>query len=296
MTPEELDKKIRAQIHLNRHLIAPPPCIVSRGVSPKRCQSSCSLSSSPVSITPPGSSCLSETTNNSHYEKYKSLKNDLYNDCYRPASSIELKRSKSVTFCRDNRRGIEDEESETTESSSTHRRSNVLKSQKLGGVEDRFGNPKVSVGLPEKPFYRQKSAALGGLNHNEVRMKFSQKEQAQKENYNRREQGIVERLLQEQRKQEKRERYHRELTSQIQDFENKRTETNVQKSLNVAKAKQELNVLNMSRLEGMKVDTEAKDQARMVYLRNEANKRAQAQANKVESEVQKEENRIVSLF
>lgn len=117
-------------------------------------------------------------------------------------------------------------------------------------LENRFGNPKVSVGLPEKSFYRPRSA-FSNLNQSDVKMKFAKREQAQKENYQRREQGTIERLLQEQKKQEKRDRYRQVLTDQIQDFEKRRTETNLQKSLDVAKAKQEKNIMNKSRVESM---------------------------------------------
>ncbi len=269
-------------------------------MSPSRCQSNCSMSSPPISTT--GSSCNSSTNTNVHFNKYKCLKNDLFHDCYKPASGrcscSELKRSKSVTFCGDTRRGIEDdEECESTASSkaSTQKSQKLLKRSNIGGggVEDRFGNPKVSVGLPEKSFYRQRS--VGGVSQSEVRMKFSQKEQAQKENYNRREQGTIERLLQEQRKQEKREKFQREVAGQIKDFENRRTETSVQKSVSVARARQEQSAVNLGRLEAMRVDGEAKEQARIEHLRSEAGRRAQAQANKVEGEIRKEENKIVSL-
>ena len=134
------------------------------------------------------------------------------------------------------------------------------------------------------------------LNHSEMQIKFTQKEQFQKENYIKREQGTIERLLQEQLKQEKRSRYHRQMTNQIQESEKRRTETNIQKSFDVARAKEEKNAVNLERIEGSRVDGEAKEQAKIQHLREGVNKRAQEQSGKVENEVRREENKIVSFF
>ena len=62
-------------------------------------------------------------------------------------------------------------------------------------------------------------------------------------------QGTIERLLNEQKKQEKRENYRKHFSNQIQEFENRRTETNVQKSLDVARAKQEKYITNKNRID-----------------------------------------------
>lgn len=127
-----------------------------------------------------------------------------------------------------------------------------LLKRKEQSSENRWGNPKVSVGLPEKSFYRPRSAlSLANRTSAPSPDGFNAKEKAQKAAYERRERGTIERLLNEQKKQEKRDRYRQELSRKITDFETKRTETNVQKSLATLKSKQDQNSLNMSRMESM---------------------------------------------
>lgn len=129
LTPKELDMKIRNQIQLNRHMIAPPQCLSKRCASPiaspqNRCQSSCSLSTPPSTCSSPPSPptyCSSDSchdNDNPHYNKYQHLIQNLYKECEKPdthskcSQADEMKRAKSVTFCRDSRKGIENEDCE----------------------------------------------------------------------------------------------------------------------------------------------------------------------------------------
>lgn len=196
-------------------------------------------------------------------KKYQDMVQHLYHDCKKlksccsnPHASHDMKRAKSVTFCHDSRVGPENEMPEKCCDkplpyvfSAVDKPPKLLK-RKEQNSENRWGNPKVSVGLPEKSFYRPRSAlSLANRVSAPVPEGFSAKEKAQKEAYERRERGTIERLLNEQRKQEKRDKYRQELSRKIGDFEAKRTETNVQKSLASLKSKQEQNTLNMNRIE-----------------------------------------------
>lgn len=337
MTPDELDRKIKHQIHLNRHLIIPPsiePCLPresclkkSRHPAMKRCQSSFAFSSPapppmcdepeflppPIRHVSPMSPHPMCNDTNIHYNKYQNLVEDLYNDCKKMPIAIskpcpsEIKRAKSVTFCTDTRYGLENEfdmdyeyddvppprhfVNKCRQLENRHKLHKRHANHDNQNIENRFGNPKVTVGLPEKSFYRPRTA-LSNVNHSADQEIFKSRERFQKENYARREKGTIERLLNETKKQEKREKHRQTLTNQIQDFEKRRSESNYQKGLATANAKKDILAAHNNRIESNKIDMEEKEAKRIQHLRNEAEKREAARVDKNESEIKKEQNRL----
>ena len=61
--------------------------------------------------------------------------------------------------------------------------------------------------------------------------------------------GTIEKLLNEKRKQDAREKYHQQLTSQIQDFENRRTNNSFMKSVENNLARQEISAHHRNRID-----------------------------------------------
>ena len=108
---------------------------------------------------------------NPHYQLYKRLCDELYASSSHGSSGHQLKKSKSVEFtplsshrghCHHHHHDNEDDYYEIISSRSRDRSNEGRRSRGSTGQVDRFGNPKVSFGLPDRPCFkavRSKSAS-----------------------------------------------------------------------------------------------------------------------------------------
>ncbi|CAF0753441.1 unnamed protein product [Brachionus calyciflorus] len=96
----------------------------------------------------------------------------------------------------------------------------------------------------------------------------------------------------EMEKSDLRDQYHRNYYTEVVQFEKRRTELENLKNLTRDVAKRELKTVNLQRIDSGKVDIEAKEQAKLSYLRNQTNKRNLENEYRLKDNEFKEANRI----
>ena len=108
-----------------------------------------------------------------------------------------------------------------------------------------------------------------------------------------REQTRIDKMSHETSKKELRDQYHRNYYNEVVQFEKRRAELGSLKAMEKDLAKRELKQVTNQRIESIKVDMEGKEQAKLAYLRNEANKRNLESMYKFKENEFKEANRML---